>query len=49
MTQLDKFRRLASVFLARLIAVYGPDAPDVLRRIADELEWLERERLGGEM
>jgi len=31
----------------RLLMVYGPAAPDLLRRMADELEWLaetERER-----
>jgi hypothetical protein len=32
------------VFLARLLMVHGEDAPDVLRRMADELEWLEAER-----
>jgi hypothetical protein len=31
------------VFLARLLIVHGPDAPHVLRRIADELEWLEED------
>lgn len=29
---------------ARLLTVYGSAAPDVLRRRADELEWLELER-----
>jgi hypothetical protein len=28
------------VFLARLLMDHGEDAPDVLRRMADELEWL---------
>ena len=28
---------------ARLLIVHGPDAPHVLRRIADELEWLEED------
>ena len=31
------------MFLARLLIVRGTDAPDVLRRIADELEWLEED------
>ena len=38
---LARGKRAARVFLARLLIVYGPDAPDVLWRIADELEWLE--------
>ena len=35
------------MFLARLLMVHGENAPEVLRRMADELEWLaeaERER-----
>jgi hypothetical protein len=40
---LTKMHRIARVFLARLILVCGFDAPAVLRRIADELEWLEME------
>ena len=44
MTDLEKFQRACRVFLARLLIVYGEDAPDVLRRMADELEWLEAER-----
>ena len=32
------------MFLARLLTVHGGDAPEVLRRMADELEWLEAER-----
>ena len=32
------------VVMARLLMVHGEDAPDVLRRIADELEWLGAER-----
>ena len=28
------------MFLARLLMVHGENAPEVLRRIADELEWL---------
>ena len=44
MTDLEKFQRVCRVFLARLLAAYGPVAPDLLRRMADELEWLEAER-----
>jgi hypothetical protein len=33
------------VFLARLLMVHGEDAPEVLRRMADELEWLEADRI----
>ena len=43
-TDLQKFQRVCRVFLARLLMVHGEDAPKVLRRIADELEWLEAER-----
>jgi hypothetical protein len=32
------------MFLVRLLMVHGKDAPEVLRRMADELEWLEDER-----
>ena len=32
------------VVMARLLMVHGEDAPVVLRRMADELEWLEAER-----
>jgi hypothetical protein len=49
MTDLQKFQRVSRVFLARLLVVYGPAAPDLLRRIADEVDWLERERLDAEM
>ena len=49
MTDLQNFQRVCRVFLARLLMVYGPAAPDLLRRMADELEWLERERLGGNL
>jgi hypothetical protein len=35
------------VFLARLLIVYGTDAPDLLRNMADELEELAEE-LGAE-
>jgi hypothetical protein len=44
MTDLEKFQRACRVFRARLLMVHGEDAPDVLRRMADELEWLEAER-----
>ena len=44
MTDLEKFQRACRVFLARLLMVHGDDAPEVLRRMADELEWLEAER-----
>jgi len=45
MTDLEKkFQRACRVFLARLLMVYGEDAPDMLRRMADEREWLEAER-----
>ena len=37
------YQRAARVFLARLLIVQGPDVPHVLRRIADELEWLEED------
>jgi len=49
MTDLQKFQRVCRVFLARLLMVYGPAAPDLLRRMAAELEWLERERLSGDL
>lgn len=32
------------MFLARLLMVHGEDAPELLRRMADELESLEAER-----
>lgn len=47
---LARWHRTARVFLVRLLMVHGEDAPEVLRRMADELEWLaeaerrERER-----
>ena len=44
MTDLERFQRACRVFLARLLTVHGEDAPDVLRRMADELAWLEAER-----
>ena len=44
MTDLQKFQRACRVFLARLLMVHGEDAPEVLRRMADELEELEAER-----
>jgi len=40
----EKFQRACRVFLARLLMVHGEAAPEVLRRMADELEWLEAER-----
>ena len=43
MTDLEKFQRTTRVFLARLLMVYGPAAPEMLRRMADELGWLEVE------
>jgi hypothetical protein len=43
MTDLQKFQRAARVFLARRLIIHGTDAPHVLRRIADELEWLEED------
>jgi hypothetical protein len=49
MTDLQKFQRVCRVFLARLFMVYGPAAPGLLRQMADELEWLERERLDGDL
>ena len=36
MTDLQKFQRVCRVFLARLLTVYGPAAPDLLRRFADD-------------
>ena len=44
MTDLQKVQRASRVFLARVLTVHGEDAPDVLRRMADEVEWLEAER-----
>ena len=45
MTDLEKkFQRACRVFLARLLMVHSEGAPEVLRRMADELEWLEEER-----
>jgi hypothetical protein len=49
MTDLQKFQRVCRVFLARLPMVYGSAAPDLLRRMADGLEWLERKRLNGDL
>ena len=45
MTDLQKFQWVCRVVLARLLAAYGPAAPDLLRRMAYELEWLEQDRL----
>jgi hypothetical protein len=44
MTDQQRLHRASRVFLTRLLTVHGEDAPEVLRRIADELEWLEAER-----
>lgn len=49
MTDPKKLQRVCRVFLARLMLAYGPAAPELLRRIADELDRLERERLDSEM
>jgi len=43
-TDLQNFQRACRVFLARLLMFHGEDAPEVLGRMADELEWLEAER-----
>jgi len=40
MNELTRWHRATRVFLARLLLVHGKDAPEVLRRMADELEWL---------
>ena len=40
MADRQKFQRVCRVFLARLLSVYGPAVPDLLRRFADECEWL---------
>jgi len=45
MTDPQKFQRACRVFLARLLMVYGPAAPDLLRRLADELKWLNADVL----
>ena len=42
--ELSRLHRACRVFLARLLIVYGTDAPEVLRRMADELEELEAEQ-----
>jgi len=46
MTDHEKFQRACRVFLARLLLVHGENAPEVLRRMADELELLGAERAG---
>ena len=48
-SDLQKFQRVCRVFLARLLTCYGTAAPDLLRRMADELEWLERDRRDGDL
>jgi hypothetical protein len=45
MKDLTRWHRAARVFLAHLLMVHGKDAPEVLRRIANELEFLEAERV----
>jgi hypothetical protein len=45
MTDLEKFQHACRVFLARLLMGHGEYAPEVLRRMADELEWLEAGRV----
>jgi len=46
-TDLQRFQRASRVLLARLLIVHGTEAPEVLRRLADELDWLaEAERAG---
>jgi hypothetical protein len=47
MKDLTRWHRAARVFLAHLLMVHGKDAPEVLRRMADELEWLEAEEAAG--
>jgi hypothetical protein len=42
--ELVSYHRAARAFLARLIRIHGAEAPEVLRRIAQELEWLEEDR-----
>ena len=44
MTDLEKFQRACRVFLARRLMVHGEVAPHILRRMADEFEWLEAAR-----
>ena len=39
-TDLEKFQRDCRVFLARLHMVYGREAPEILRKLADEIEGL---------
>jgi hypothetical protein len=48
MTDLQIFQRACRVFLARLLMVHGEDAPEVLRRMADELEWLAEAEAEGQ-
>ena len=44
MTDHEKSQRACRVFLTRLLIVHRKDALEVLRRMADELVWLEAER-----
>jgi hypothetical protein len=47
MSELTRWHRTARVSLARPLMVHGEDEPEVLRRMADELDWLaEAERRG---
>ena len=48
MSDLTRWHRTARVFLARLLMVRGADAPEVLRRMADELEWLAETEAEGQ-
>lgn len=45
MDAVSRLHRACCVFLAHLLIVYGADAPDVLRRRADQLDELARENL----
>jgi hypothetical protein len=53
MIDLKKSKRACRVFSTRLLMGHREYAPDVLRRMADELEWLEAgratESAGGEL
>jgi len=40
-SDLTELRRASGAFLTRLLIAYGTDPPDVLRRMADDLEGLE--------
>ena len=50
MNAFPKLQRAARAFLLRLAAENGvEEAAPILRRLADEIEWLERERLNGDL